>query len=306
MCPCGKAGELRIHPSAVSIGLSACESCQALTGTLKLPEGLTAIGDFAFEFCKGFTGSLVLPESLTIIGQYAFEGCSGFTGPVVIPAGVNRIWQGAFANCGGITAACFEGDAPEAKKYSYDWHGFSGCAEGFTVLCLEGKAGWTTPEWNGFPCSRVDALPVAGVRLSQEKAFLTPGASMTLTASLYPAHAADTALEWTSSDETVAAVNDGVVSSVGIGTAVITVTTGEGGFSASCEITVAEAARGDMNSDGALDSNDAIYLLRNTMNGARYPIAQSGDVNGDGMTDSNDAIHLLRHTMNQTRYPLAG
>jgi len=27
-------------------------------------------------------------------------------------------------------------------------------------------------------------------------------------------------------------------------------------------------------------------------------------VNGDGTVDSNDAIYLLRHTLNQTRYPL--
>jgi len=59
-----------------------------------------------------------------------------------------------------------------------------------------------------------------------------------------------------------------------------------------------------VNGDSKLDSNDAIYLLRHTMNGDRYPISQSGDVNGDGHTDSNDAIYLLRHTMNKDRYPL--
>jgi len=41
------------------------------------------------------------------------------------------------------------------------------------------------------------------------------------------------------------------------------------------------------------------------MNASRYPINQSGDMNGDGRVDSNDAIWLLRHTMNPARYPLS-
>ena len=70
------------------------------------------------------------------------------------------------------------------------------------------------------------------------------------------------------------------------------------------KITVVRAIRGDVNDDGRQDSDDAIYLLRHTMNPARYPINQSGDMNGDGRQDSDDAIYLLRHTMNPTRYPL--
>ena len=62
--------------------------------------------------------------------------------------------------------------------------------------------------------------------------------------------------------------------------------------------------RGDLNNDGYVDSEDAIYLLRHTMNEIRYPLNQSGDMNKDGTVDSDDAIYLLRHTMNETRYPL--
>ena len=70
------------------------------------------------------------------------------------------------------------------------------------------------------------------------------------------------------------------------------------------EVIVQKFIRGDVNDDGEVDSNDAIYLLRHTMNESRYPINQSGDMNGDGDVDSNDAIYLLRHTMNGERYPL--
>ena len=62
--------------------------------------------------------------------------------------------------------------------------------------------------------------------------------------------------------------------------------------------------RGEMNGDGAVTSNDAIHLLRHTLNGARYPISQSGEMNGDGRVNSSDAIYLLRFTMDPERYPL--
>ena len=67
-----------------------------------------------------------------------------------------------------------------------------------------------------------------------------------------------------------------------------------------------EYIRGDVNGDGKVDSDDAIYLLRHTMLSAQYPINQNGDMNGDGKVDSDDAIYLLRHTMLPGTYPLVG
>lgn len=63
---------------------------------------------------------------------------------------------------------------------------------------------------------------------------------------------------------------------------------------------------GDMNQDGALNSADAIYLLRHSLLPEFYPINESGDVNGDGQMNSADAIYLLRHTLLPNMYPLAG
>jgi len=45
---------------------------------------------------------------------------------------------------------------------------------------------------------------------------------------------------WTSSDETVATVADGVVTALAAGTATITVTTTDGAKTATCTVTVAE------------------------------------------------------------------
>ena len=62
--------------------------------------------------------------------------------------------------------------------------------------------------------------------------------------------------------------------------------------------------RGDMNEDGRVSSNDAIYLLRYTLHIEYYPIYQSGDFDGNGTVNSNDAIYLLRHTLFPVYYPL--
>ena len=308
-CPAGKTGTISIHPSTLIIGDGAFERCEKLTGSLTIPEGVTQIEQFSFSSCSGFTGNLIIPESVTEIGQYAFERCSGFTGNLIIPAGVNLIGQGAFYRCNGITVAYFMGDAPKAWKYSYDWHGFSGCAEGFAIYYLNGKSGWTTPEWNGFPCYPLDELPeelleATGISLNKTEITVTIGSTYKLVAEIIPSYASNKTVTWETDDPTVATVKDGVVTGVGIGTATITVTTNDGGFTATCEVTVTDVIRGDMNGDNEIDSNDAIYLLRHTMNQDRYLINQSGDVNGDGEVDSNDAIYLLRHTMNKDRYPL--
>lgn len=70
----------------------------------------------------------------------------------------------------------------------------------------------------------------------------------------------------------------------------------------------AEAQTGDMDADGLLTTNDAVYLLLHVMfDPADYPIADSVDldVNRDGELNTNDAVYLLLHVMfGQKNYPL--
>ena len=61
---------------------------------------------------------------------------------------------------------------------------------------------------------------------------------------------------------------------------------------------------GDMDGNKAVDSRDAILLLRHTLSTDRFPILAKGDVNSDGIVNSNDAIYLLRHTFDSDKYPV--
>lgn len=63
--------------------------------------------------------------------------------------------------------------------------------------------------------------------------------------------------------------------------------------------------RGDMNNDGKVGVEDAIFLLRHYFAPNKYVISQSGDVNGDGVVNASDAIYLLRHVFASSKYPLA-
>lgn len=61
---------------------------------------------------------------------------------------------------------------------------------------------------------------------------------------------------------------------------------------------------GDVNADGAVNSDDAIYLLNYTLRPSAYPITGKCDFDGDGNVTSEDAIYLLNYTLNSSEYPL--
>jgi len=89
---------------------------------------------------------------------------------------------------------------------------------------------------------RLKIIPVEGIALSRQSAVLTiNGAPLVLEAIINPADATNCTVTWSSSNSSVARVEDGVVSPVGIGQAVITATTADGGFEASCSVTVKPA-----------------------------------------------------------------
>ena len=86
------------------------------------------------------------------------------------------------------------------------------------------------------------AVPVASVSLDKESLPLPIGDYYTLTATVQPENATDKSLTWSSSDSSVATVDDGKVTAVGEGQATITVKTNDGGFTATCDVTVVDAS----------------------------------------------------------------
>lgn len=98
-------------------------------------------------------------------------------------------------------------------------------------------AAWRDPE----PDDSQASVKVTGITLNKAALTLTKGASETLAALIVPANATDTSVTWTSGNTAVATVDaNGKVTAVTKGTAVITARTTDGGYTATCTVTVTE------------------------------------------------------------------
>jgi uncharacterized protein YjdB len=88
-------------------------------------------------------------------------------------------------------------------------------------------------------CTVTAGIPVTSVSLNKNSRTIEKGSTYDLNQTVYPSTATVRTVTWSSSNTAVATVSGtGLVSAVGGGTAVITVTTDDGGFTAICNVTV--------------------------------------------------------------------
>ena len=136
-----------------------------------------------------------------------------------------------------------------------NFKGDSGALFYLNLLATKDAVGEKVVEIKEIICSTADAstVPVADVKavvsvleapvlvssltLDKQNVEVVRGETVTLTATVAPEDADNKTLVWTSSDETVATVKDGVVATLKVGEAVITATTTDGSnLSASCTV----------------------------------------------------------------------
>lgn len=104
---------------------------------------------------------------------------------------------------------------------------------------LEGWEPSSTPAlWSEYTgeVTEPEKIPVTQITLNQTAVSLEAGKTTKLTAEVAPENATEKTVTWTSSNTSVAAVKDGLVTAVAAGTAVITAAAGS--KTASCEVTV--------------------------------------------------------------------
>ncbi|WP_457943379.1 Ig-like domain-containing protein [Caproiciproducens sp. LBM24188] len=102
------------------------------------------------------------------------------------------------------------------------------------VTTITAKAGSHVAE-----CKVTVTVPATGIAVNKSAITLAMGKDEALTATVFPEDTSDKAVQWTSSDESVATVDSfGKILAVKPGTAIITATTHDGGFTAFCTVTV--------------------------------------------------------------------
>jgi uncharacterized protein YjdB len=150
-----------------------------------------------------------------------------------------------------------------------------------------------------FEQQAVGTDPVSGVTLNESTLELAQGGSKALTATVVPVTAANKNVSWSSSDPQVATVSSsGTVTGVAPGTATITVTTADGGFTANCEVTVTEEKLVEYVLTDKLEAGQE-YLIANGNTGTVYIVSSeapaSKQLQGISATvsDGKIAIPLL-------------
>lgn len=99
----------------------------------------------------------------------------------------------------------------------------------------------TTPAQSAYI---INGVAAEGISLDVTTLDMQVGETETLTATVSPAEASNKKVIWTTSDATVATVSGGQVKAVANGQATITATSAEGGFTATCVVTVTTPVQG--------------------------------------------------------------
>ena len=108
-------------------------------------------------------------------------------------------------------------------------------------------------------------ISVTGITLSSETATIFINKTITLTASIEPSNATNTAITWGSDRPDIATVTDGVVTGISEGTAIITATTEDGNKTATCTVTVTAPLPSTtyelVTDENALQAGDKILIV---------------------------------------------
>ena len=209
------------------------EGCTALT-SVTIGSNVTLIDDSAFENCTSLS-SITIPNSVTTIGENAFKGCTSLN-DITIPSGVTTIDSGAFSGCTSMTSITVDATTPPSLAANA-FNNTNNCR--IYVPCSSLNAYKAASGWSAYE-NRIWGHPsVSGIALNKNVMQMFKGKTYTLVATILPNDACTKDVVWTTSNNSIISVTQsGTITSKALGEAIITATSVEGGFTATCVVTV--------------------------------------------------------------------
>ena len=277
---CTGLTSITIPNSVTSIGAHAFDGCTGLT-SITIPNSVTSIGYMAFYSCTGLT-SIAIPNSVTSIGNWAFFECTGLTS-ITIPNSVTSIGDGAFNSCTGLTSITIPDSVTSIGDLA-----FNGCTGLKDVYYTGSKDEWEAISIGAGNGCLLNAtihynwIDDSVLSLNRSEMTVSNNVCPYLYASIRNNSGYEKSdLVWTSSNPNVAVVDrtSGVVNPVCVGDTVITVSTSDKKYSASCKLTIQSAfcMTSPNSSVTSMKSGDTskfiIYLY--DCNGDQLPIGSS-------------------------------
>ena len=140
----------------------------------------------------------------------------------------------------------------------------------FLALSISACGNIVTPSNSHNPSHSYSETEVSGISLNYDTLSMQVGKTVVLTATVTPDTALNKEVSWTSSNSSVATVSNGAITAIKEGTTVITVTTKDGGFTATCVLTV--VAKDEDEEPYKPDETDtSIYFITSkTLNNGTY------------------------------------
>ncbi len=221
-----------------TIGRKAFSHCENLEN-LTMNEGVVSIGEKAFEYCKLLV-EVAIPNSIETIGSQGFIYCDKLASvslgagiktipdycfyadpevkKIILPQQVTAIGKYAFGNCTKLTDITINRNVStiDGTAFSYP--------DRLTIHGVTGTYPETFAKANDITFVALDSS-TTDIKISKETCEIGRGKTMRLTATVVPEDSPEE-LTWTSSDEDIVTVDNGVIKGVKVGTANILVMSG--------------------------------------------------------------------------------
>ncbi|MFR6072527.1 MAG: leucine-rich repeat protein [Faecalitalea cylindroides] len=208
-----KFASVVIPEGVTTLGKNAFRANRSLT-QLTLPSTISVIGQGAFSMCESLV-DVVIPEGVTQISTDAFNDCESLVN-VTLPKSLKTIGSNAFADCTSLTTIKLPDNLQSITSTSFE--------KTVTIKVNEGSATADLLDERNISYQIINSeIYPTTIGLNEDEKTLTQGETFQLRLNSYSGNPTNKDLIWSTDNETVATVDEnGLVTAVGEGTAVIT------------------------------------------------------------------------------------